>query len=114
MEQYLVQTLITIICALIASTGFWAYIQRKTECKDVQTEMLIGLGHDRIVYLGMLYIERGYITQDEYENLNLYLYKPYSQMNGNGSAKRIMEEVNKLPICKSVFIGRKEGDNNEK
>ena len=29
--------------------------------------MLIGLAHDRIIYLGMTYIERGYITQDEYE-----------------------------------------------
>lgn len=29
--------------------------------------MLIGLAHDRIVYLGMSYIDRGWITQDEYE-----------------------------------------------
>ena len=34
-----------------------------------ELKMLIGLAHDRIIYLGMAYIERGYITQDEYENL---------------------------------------------
>ena len=67
--------------------------------------MLIGLGHDRIVYLGMKYIERGYITNDEYENLYEYLFKPYEKMGGNGSAKRIMDEVGRLPIRKSKYGG---------
>ena len=58
--------------------------------KDIKTMMLIGLAHDRIIYLGMSYIERGWITNDEYENLHDYLYKPYEQMGGNGAAKRII------------------------
>jgi hypothetical protein len=62
--------------------------------------MLIGLGHDRIVYLGMHYIERGSISHDEFENLNEYLYKPYSDLGGNGTVKRIMAEVSKLPVTK--------------
>ena len=49
-------------------------------------------------------IERGWITQDEYENLNDYLYKPYAKMGANGSAKRIMQEVDKLPIRKTKYI----------
>ena len=102
--QPLYQMIVTIICAVIASSGFWAYIQKKNENKDVKSQMLIGLAHDRIVYLGMVYIERGYITQDEYENLHDYLYIPYEKMGGNGSAKRIMTEVNKLPIHKSTYI----------
>lgn len=65
--------------------------------------MLIGLAHDRIIYLGMAYIERGYITQDEYENLYEYLYKPYEKLGGNGSAKRIMTEVDQLAIHKSTY-----------
>lgn len=65
--------------------------------------MLIGLGHDRIINLGMSYIERGWITQDEYENLYVYLYKPYQEMGGNGSAKRVMEEVARLPIKNSRY-----------
>lgn len=43
-------------------------------------------------------MERGYITQDEYENLHDFLYVPYDKMGGNGSVKRIMVEVEKLPI----------------
>ena len=46
----------------------------------------------------MKYIERGYITRDEFENLNDYLFEPYSEAGGNGSAKRVMEEVQKLPL----------------
>ena len=30
-------------------------------------------------------------------------YKPYEKLGGNGSAKRIMTEVNKLPIHKSTY-----------
>lgn len=93
-----IQLLIAIISSVLASSGLWAFIQSKYEKKDSKTEMLLGLGHDRIIFLGMSYIERGYITQDEYENLNDYLYVPYKKMGGNGSAQRIMDEVNKLPI----------------
>ena len=32
-------------------------------------------------------------TQDEYENLRVYLYEPYERMGGNGSAKRIIQEA---------------------
>ena len=67
---------------------------------DAERKMLVGLAHDRIVHLGMVYVQRGYITQDEYENLNDYLYAPYEKMGGNGSAKRVMEEVRRLPIRK--------------
>ena len=70
----------------------------------------IGLAHDRIMYLGMSYIDRGCVTQDEYENLRVYLYEPYERMGGNGSAKRIMQEVDKLPIHKFI---EKEEEHNE-
>ncbi len=102
MEPWL-QILLTVFSSVLASSGLWAYITKKLEKKDVKTEMLVGLGHDRIMYLGMSYIERGYITSDEYENLYEYLYKPYEKMGGNGSAKRVMNEVNKLPIHKSKY-----------
>jgi len=94
------QIVLTVFSSVLASSGLWAFIVKKGENKDVKTEMLVGLGHDRIVYLGMIYIERGYITKDEYENIHDYLFIPYTKMGGNGSAKRIMDEVNKLPIHK--------------
>lgn len=95
------QMVVTIICSIVASSGFWAYIQKRSEKNDVKTQVLIGLAHDRIVHLGMVYIDRGYITQDEYENLYDYLWKPYEMMGGNGSAKKVIEEIGKLEIRRS-------------
>lgn len=102
------QILITVFSSVLASSGLWAYISKKLEKKDVKTQMLIGLGHDRIIFLGMTYLERGWISQDEYENIYDYLYVPYKLMGGNGSAERVMKEVNKLPIKK---VGYKTEDN---
>lgn len=107
------QTVLAIASSVLASSGLWAYLTKRAERKDVKTEMLIGLAHDRILYLGMVYIERGYITQDEYENLYEYLYKPYKKLGGNGSAKRIMTEVYHLPIKKAIYNINKEVRDNE-
>ena len=112
MEQWF-QILLTIFSSVLASSGLWAYIMKRLEKKDVKTEMLIGLGHDRIMYLGMSYIERGWITSDEYENLYEYLYKPYEKMGGNGSAKRIMHEVDRLPIHKSKYEAEEQNHEHE-
>ena len=83
---------------MLTSSGLWALVSKRADKNDAERKMLVGLAHDRITHLGMAYLTRGYITQDEYENLNDYLYQPYEKMGGNGSAQRVMEEVRKLPI----------------
>nr|DAF76410.1 MAG TPA: holin protein [Caudoviricetes sp.] len=98
MEPWMQEVLLPIVLAVLASNGLWALIGKRRDKNDVERNMLVGLAHDRIIHLGMVYVTRGYITQDEYENLNDYLYQPYEKMGGNGSAKRVMEEVRKLPI----------------
>lgn len=92
------QTILTVVLTLLGSAGFWGYLEARRAKKDSNTRLLVGIAHDRITYLGMKYVERGSITQDEYENLNDYLYEPYAAAGGNGSAKRVMEEVKKLPL----------------
>jgi len=99
------QIVLTIFTSVLASSGLWAFLGSRWDRHSAQKDMLIGLGHDRIMYLGMRYIDRGWITQDEYENLNTYLYEPYKKLGGNGSALRVMQEVNKLPICNQGFEG---------
>lgn len=96
----ILEALVTILVSVLASSGVWAVVMKIMDKKDVRAQMLVGLGHDRIMYLGMHYIDRGWITRDEYENLVDYLYKPYEMMGGNGSAKRVIEEVKKLPLNK--------------
>ncbi len=100
----ILQIVVPVIISFIASSGFWLFIGNEKERKSLQTELLLGLAHDRILSLGMSYIERGWISQDEYENLNVYLYKAYEALGGNGSAKRIMQEVDNLPIRKNDYI----------
>lgn len=104
----LLEAFVSITIAFIASTGFWTWNANRTDKKHLQTQLLIGLAHDRIIYLGMSFISRGWITQDEYENYVSYLYKPYEQLGGNGSAKRIMDEVNKLPIRPNIIFNQGE------
>ena len=88
------QLIVTIVGSVLASSGL------RAEKKDAKTELLVGIAHDRIMFLGMSYLDRGYITRDEYENLYQYLYKPYKKVGGNGSAEHIMNQVDKLPIGK--------------
>lgn len=94
------QLITTVVCSVAASSGIWAVIMKIMDKRDNKTKLLVGIAHDRIIYLGMSYIRRdpGYITQDEYENLHDYLFVPYQELGGNGSAKRVMAEVEKLPI----------------
>lgn len=97
----IIQSVITVICAVLASSGLWAFLQKRIEAHDKdnpERRMLVGLAHDRIISLGMIYIDRGWVTHDEYENLYKYLYQPYKDLGGNGSATRIIKEVDKLPI----------------
>lgn len=106
MDQTL-QIAVTVICSVIASSGFWVFITSRYSNRDVKTRMLLGLAHDRIISLGMKYIERGdWITYDEYENLYEYLYKPYKKMGGNGSADRIMSEISKMRMVCSTYLSK--------
>lgn len=90
--------IVTIVCSFAASSGFWAFVMAKSGKSSARDEMLLGLGHDQIVNLGQKYIERGYITKDEYENLVDYLYTPYAKLGGNGTGEKIINDVKKLPI----------------
>lgn len=113
--EIVVQAIVTVVCSVLASSGLWAFLDKHSAKKDVKVDMLIGLAHDRILYLGMSYLERGdWITGDEYENLHDYLYTPYIELGGNGSARRVMLEVdNKLKIVAHPPINQDQEDTYE-
>ena len=93
------QVVTALVCALAASAGFWGYVTKKDTEKDARTNLLLGLAYDRISHVGMGYIERGWLTKDEYKGFMEYLYTPYLALGGNGLAKKIADEVADLPIC---------------
>ena len=94
--------IIAIIVSVFGSTGFWALMtaiwQAKTKKQSAESRMLKGIGHDRICELGSRYLKQGYITKDQYENLHDYLFIPYHDLDGNGTAEKIVDDVKKLPI----------------
>lgn len=98
-----IQTLITAFAGFLASSaGFWAFLRQRTNdrdrSKDATTRLLMGLAQREILYQAQRYIDRGWITRDEYQDLLQYLYEPYSDLGGNGTAERMMLAVQKLPI----------------
>lgn len=91
------QVIITIFTSILASSGLWAFINSRLEKNNSERELLVGIGHIELVFFGMQYIERGWITRDEYETMQ-GLYKPYIKLGGNGSGTKIMKEIEQLPI----------------
>ena len=97
----LVQIVITIFCSILASSGFWAWLMKRNDKDDAQVQLLRGIAHNMIIDSGMIYIKRGWISKDEYADFEKYLYEPYDKTGGNGLARRVHEEVLKLPICEA-------------
>lgn len=100
MDPWLV-ALVSGAFALAASSGFWSFLMVKLNKNNAQTKLVLALAQERIVYNGLKYIRRGWMTKDEFETLHTYLYLPYKNAGGNGLAEKIMGEVSSLPIYTS-------------
>lgn len=71
---------------------------RKTENKEKRDlELIIASYRFRLVQLCKLYMKKGYMTQDEYDQLTEF-FKLYSSLGGNGQAKEYYEKTVKLEI----------------
>lgn len=92
------QVLLTSVASVIASSSFWAYMTSRDKKKDAMTNLIMGLGYDKLMTLGIEYLKRGWITKDEYEDYRKYLFEPYKALGGNGVAEKIMMEVSALPF----------------
>lgn len=104
-------TLIAVISGIFGLSNLIMFLIQRHDQKSKsrpEYKMILGLGHDVIVTKGEAYLKRGWLTRDEYENLNDYLYKPYLEMGGNGTAQKIMKEIDKLPFREVVSEKRKE------
>ena len=112
-DHELMITIVTIVGSVLASSGFWAYLQSRRDRKNAKNDansafvdLLKGLAHDRIVFIGNRYLERGWVTKDEYEDFVKYLYEPYERVGGNGMARKVMREVENLPLTEPEMKGK--------
>lgn len=98
--------LLAIVVAVFGSTGLWtlinnlinAHIERKKAVqKNPMQDMVLGLGYDRIVHVCNKYIDQGWIDQNTLRDINKYLYQPYIELGGNGTAEMLFDKVKELP-----------------
>ena len=94
--------IITLVVAVFGSTGFWTLISNIGKTKSAEKRLLMGIAYDKIIYQCEKYIGMGYIPTEEFNELNKYLFEPYKNMGGNGTAAKLMVEVTNLPTKKEV------------
>ena len=94
----LLKLIIALGTILLTSQGIRAFWRNAFQKQALMEKLMLGLAHDRILFLSQAALDKGYITHDEYENLRDYIYEPYKGLGGNGAAERILKEVEKLPL----------------
>lgn len=94
------QALVTIVCSMIASSGFWLLIATIFDRKSARTKALLGLLHDKIMLKGQEYIRDGEISTDDYNDYFKYFYDPYKALGGNGTGEKMANTIKNLPLKK--------------
>lgn len=105
MSPMVLEIVVASITAIMGSTGLWTYFQNKQKKEDSQVVLIKGLAYNALMIQARYYIQRGYITTAEYRDLYNMLYIPYRQMNGNGTAEHMFDEVEKLPFKDTSYHG---------
>lgn len=105
------ELIITVVVAVLGSNGLWAWLQSKSTAKSARDRMLLGLGHAEIFRLCEKYIRRGAITRDELEDLEKYLWKPYHDLGGNGTAETMIKKCKDLKMITTSEAERMDSKN---
>lgn len=108
--DHIIELLLTVFIAVLGSNGLWAFIQSRSTAKSARDKMILGLGHAEIFRVAEKYIRRGAITKDELEDMEKYLYKPYKDMGGNGTAETLMNQCKNLKIITAAEAARKDAE----
>lgn len=94
-----------LLAAVLSSPGIWAWAKTKTDHDDNAAKLLLSVSRNQLIALGREYIERGYITMDEYEEYEKE-YQIYSALGGNGLARRVFKQLDDLPMMPNDIDGR--------
>lgn len=98
MDEVWVRVVMIIFGSTMGSTGMWSFLRSRDTKRAATTRLMMGMARETITSHGLAYIERGYITKEEFDELDKYFYRPYMALGGNGTAERIMGEVGRLPF----------------
>lgn len=100
--------IVAVVVGVLGSNGYWTYKQSKDKKKSAEYRMILGLGHAEIFRVAEKYLRRGGITSSELEDLDKYLYKPYSEMGGNGTAEAMVKKCRDLDIISEAEAERRD------
>ena len=99
-----------IMLCIFASTGFWALVQTIYQThasgKTAEKAALLGLLHNELLEKCEFYLDRGYLSEAEYRDLEDYVYKPYKGLGGNGTGEEYMKRVQGLIFAKKEGKGK--------
>lgn len=95
-----------LLSAILGAPGIWAWVKTKADRNSNEAKLLLTVSRTQLIALGRTYIERGYITIDEYEEYEAE-YQIYSSLGGNGLAHHIFKRIDDLPIMPNNIAGGK-------
>lgn len=118
------QFLVSITATIFASSGFFQLLMLMYQSREKEKERkrleetqkklidvqdfnalcrcVTGIAMFRIAREAKRYIDKGYVTSEEYHTLKHNLYEPYVALGGNGLATKFMEEVEELPMKEGI------------
>lgn len=91
---------------IFSSVGFWTFIQnwynkrREEKAKDkmsLERQAIMCVLFMAIKMSCKACLHRGWVSTEEIEDIEKYMFEPYESMGGNGTAKMLMDRVKKLP-----------------
>lgn len=94
-----------VITTMLGSSGIWIWMKSRYDRTNSEDRLLLEVAKNQLTVLGRSYLERGYITMDEYEEYEAE-YQLYSALGGNGLAKRVFKQVDELPMMPNGIDGR--------
>lgn len=116
----------SIIAVIFASNGFFQLLMLMYQTREKEKERkrmeeaekklisvkdfnalcrcVTGIAMFRIAREAKRYIDKGYVTSEEYHTLKHNLYEPYVALGGNGLATKFMQEVEELPMKEGIKV----------
>ena len=116
----------SIVVAIFASSGFFQLLMLMYQSREKEKERkrmeetekklisvkdfnalcrcVTGIAMFRIAREAKRYIDKGYVTSEEYHTLKHNLYEPYVALGGNGLATKFMQEVEELPMKEGIKV----------
>ena len=77
-------------------TKITSSLQKMSDTQECMADSLLGISHDRIIFLTDKISERGAITNKEKATIKS-MYEPYRKLGGNGEVQEAVEYVRTLP-----------------